>query len=207
MIDLRILNYKMIFKIFSRLIFFSIISIILYYFGLSFSFQFQIGIVIILLWFGYNYLSVKTAQDNAIKGEYDAIVLTNKRLDDKRAIYLSGVGLLIRYLKKKNKPFKIMKSFDDKQFRELIYDTNCRGLYIMGHGTRHYLRIDKKIIEYKEFRDAPKKEFVVQLHCNHDGGESLADLIALNKDKSYVSNGTRDIFDNLYFFLNSYLNN
>jgi len=95
-----------------------------------------------------------------------------------------------------------MKRFDFNKFKEYIYDPNCYGLYILGHGVRHGLKIGKsRILQYSEFKDAPKKEFVVQLHCNGYGGESLVDIIATNKDKSFLNDGFRSVYDNLIYFI------
>lgn len=141
-----------------------------------------------------NYAYIKKVEEKGKKkGEkYVAVVLTNKILEDKLFIYPSGIKLLLMCIKKNKIPYILMKKFDIKKFRELIYDEKCYRLYIIGHGCRHGLKVDKnEMLYYCSFKDAPKKEFVAQLHCNHNGGESLADIIALNKDKSYVTDKKR----------------
>lgn len=149
-------------------------------------YEFTLGLI------NYSYIK-KVEEEGKKKGEkYVAVVLTNKSFKDKLFIYPSGIKLLLMYIKKNKIPYILMKKFDIKKFRELIYDEKCYGLYIIGHGCRHGLKIDKnEMLYYCSFKDAPKKEFVVQLHCNHGGGESLADAIALNKNKSHVMDKKR----------------
>ncbi|MCK4475162.1 MAG: hypothetical protein KAU16_00355 [Methanophagales archaeon] len=140
-------------------------------------------------------------EDVRKREKYVAVVLTNKSFHDKCFIYLSGIRLLRKYFFKNGISYVLMKKFNIKKFEEFIYDENCYGLYIIGHGCRHGLKIDKnEMLYYCSFKDAPKKDFVVQLHCNHGGGESLADIIALNKDKSYVSDNYRYPWSNWIYF-------
>ncbi len=161
-------------------------------------------LLLLLLFLMANYLYIKETVDSTGGEKYVAVVLTNKSFND-LLIYLSGIMFLTMYLKKNKIPYKLMKEFDIKKFQEFIYDTNCYGLYVLGHGVRHGLKIsNNEILYYCNFKDAPKKEFVVQLHCNEYGGESLADIIALNKDKSYVPDGFRSCYANLVYFINLY---
>ncbi len=159
-----------------------------------------------LLWYAINWIFIKKVKDENYGEKYVGVVLTNNSPSDKYAVYGSGILLLIKYLKKKHYSFKIIKKFDRQKFNEFIYDANCYGFYIIGHGTRHSLKVGKgtkeeEVFEYSKFKDAPKKEFVVQLHCNTDGGESLSDIIATNKDKSYVPPGKQLIYYNNIYFL------
>ncbi len=156
-----------------------------------------------------NYIYINKAKDEYNEERYEAVVLTNKSWQDKYPIYSSGVMFLLMHLKKNKKSYKLMKKFDRQKFNEFIYDANCYGLYIIGHGTRHSLKVGKgtkeeEVLEYSKFKDAPKKEFVVQLHCNRDGGESLADILASNKHLSFVPNGYRYVGENLLYFIRKY---
>ncbi len=161
------------------------------------------AILVGLFWLINGYY-VNKAKDESDGEKYEAVVLTNKYFKDKYFIYLSGIMFLIMYLKKNKIPYKLMKKFDKKKFQEFIYDNSCHGLYIIGHGIRHGLNIDKnEILYYCSFKGAPPKKFVKQLHCNNFGGESLADIIAPNKD-SFVSDGYRRAYENLYYFIRLY---
>lgn len=147
---------------------------------------------------------IRKAEDDFTHGRYVAVVLTNKSWIDKIFINLSGIMFLIMYLKKKDISYKILKKFDDIIFDEFIRDSNCYGLYIIGHGSRHSLKIGDKnqVLEYTQFKGAQKnKNFVVQLHCNNDEGDSLADIITSNNSLSYVSDGYRYPLDNLLYFI------
>ncbi|MCZ7393521.1 MAG: hypothetical protein ABOK23_02880 [Candidatus Methanoperedens sp.] len=152
-----------------------------------------------------NYLYTKKIDDEINGEEYVAVVLTNKSFNDKIFIYFCGVMFLLMYLKKNKISYKVMKEFDIEKFKGFIYDPNCYGLYIIGHGIRHGLRIsNNEILYYCSFKDAPKKEFVQQLHCNQYGGESLADIIASNKEKSFAPDGFRSVYANLSYFIHLY---
>lgn len=156
-----------------------------------------------LLWYTINWLFIKKVKDLINDEKYVGVVLTNNTLSDKFAVYGSGVMILIKYLQKNQISHKIIKKSNLEIFKEFIYDKNCYGLYIIGHGSRQSLKISKnETCEYSNFKDAPKKEFIVQLHCNHKEGESLADIIALNKEKSYVPSGKQYIYFNILYFVN-----
>jgi len=165
-------------------------------------------IIILVIWFWKNSDYLRKAEDKYQGGKYVAVVLTNKSLDDEYAIYSSGIMFLIKHLEKSKQPYKLMKKFDFDKFKKFVYDTNCCGLYIIGHGTRHSLKIGKgkkeeEVLEYSLFKgfNGHPKDFVVQLHCNHGGGESLADIIAPNTPRSFVSDSYRNAIDNLFYFI------
>lgn len=148
---------------------------------------------------------IQRTKDKSINGKYTAVVLTNKSRKDENFIYFSGIMFLIKYFEKNKIPFKLMKKFDKEKFKEFVYDPNCDGLYIIGHGVRHGLVIDKnEILYYCSFRNAPKNKFVVQLHCNKFGGESLADIIGPDIPQSFVTDGSRYSNENLAYFLDRY---
>jgi len=132
-----------------------------------------------------------------VKKEYiGMIVTTNKlRLDRYLFIYFSDIMMLIECLKRKNQPFKLLTKFDKKRFRNMIYDKNCKGLYILGHGRRHGILISEdEMLYYCEYKDAPKKDFVVQLHCNHMKGKSLGDYLCAKE--SFPTNKMRMVHEN-----------
>jgi len=123
-------------------------------------------------------------------------------------IHANGLFFLVEHLQKQNLAYKIYDRADRQTLEDLVYNPNCYGLYILGHGTRYSLKTSKKdICNYQNFADAPKKEFVIQLHCNNGGGKSLVDYIATDKNKSYAGISTRNIFDNLFYFYVLYTDN
>lgn len=142
-----------------------------------------------------------------VKKEYIGIVVTtNKlRLNGYLFIYFSDIMLLIELLKRKNQPFKLLTKFDKKRFDDMIYDKNCKGLYILGHGSRHGLLISAdEMLYYCEYKDAPKKDFVVQLHCNHGKGESLADYLCAKEE--FPTDKKRAIHENREYIHNKLKN-
>jgi len=144
----------------------------------------------IYIWFLFNSFYLRKMPNNKrYKKDYIAIILTNRNINDKFVICVSGISLLLKYIKKQNKPYILMKKFDEKKFRKIVYDKNCKELYLVGHGCRHGLKIDDKCFYYCELKDAPKKDFIAQLHCNHLGGKSLADYLAKNVKNSFVPEG------------------
>ncbi len=165
--------------------------------------------IILSIWYIINYFYINKTRDEFTGNIYEAIVLTNKSLDDNIVIYLAGIMFLVMYLKKNKKSYKLMKKFDRPKFNEFIYDQNCYGLYILGHGNRDRIGIGKgtkeeKEVMYSEFKNAPKKEFVVQLHCNNGGGESLAEILASNKPPSFVSDSYRNPGENSLYLIRKY---
>jgi len=155
------------------------------------------------LWLFINYRYLKIAPEEfRIKDNYVGVVITstNLELHQYRFIYGSGILLLIEYLKRKNQPFKLLKNFDKAKFKEMIDDKKCNGMYILGHGLRHGLRISKdEVCFYCEFKDAPKKDFIIQLHCNHLKGKSLADFLHAKED--FPTDKKRYDIENRKYFL------
>jgi energy-coupling factor transporter transmembrane protein EcfT len=164
----------------------------------------EVAMLAVPFWFFANYLCLKIAPQEFGRGEkYVGVVVTTTNLPLFKYvfIYASGTFLIIEYLKRKNQPFKLMTNFDRDRFREMVYDANCIGLYIIGHGTRHGLRISKEeMLYYCEFPDAPAKEFVVQLHCNHLRGKSLVEY--LNAHADFPMENVRSVNDNQAYYLN-----
>lgn len=155
-------------------------------------------------WFFVNYFYLKIAPEEfKTKDKYVGVVVTSTNLPVYKYIfiYASGIFLLIEYLKRKNQPFKLLKKFDKKKFSDMIYDVNCTGLYILGHGSRHGLRVSEdEMIYYCEFANAPKKEFVIQLHCNHLRGKSLVEYLDAHSD--FSMDATRTVNDNQNYLFN-----
>ena len=153
-------------------------------------------------WLFVNYFYLKIVPEEfRITERYVGVVITTTNLTVYRYIfvYASGIFLLIEYLKRKNQPFKLLRKFDKKKFSDMIYDKNCKGLYILGHGTRHGLRVSKdEMVYYCEFANAPKKEFIIQLHCNHLRGKSLVEYLDAQSDFSMET--TRTVNDNQNYF-------
>jgi hypothetical protein len=89
--------------------------------------------------------------------------------------YLSGEDVLIEKfqnsLKKYN--YKIYEVYTKDQIIPIILDVNTTHLWIFGHGQSNKLRLMNGNLCYFEVRNAPKKVFVGQYHCNSILGKSL----------------------------------
>jgi len=165
-----------------------------------------LAMLMIPFWFFINYLYLQIAPEEfKIKDKYVGVVVTTTNLARYKYLFIygSGIFLLIEYLKRKNQPFKLLKKFDKKKFDDMIYDENCRGLYILGHGSRHGLSISKdEMLYYCEYANAPKKAkkvFIIQLHCNHLKGKPLAEYLDACTDFSMET--IRTIEDNKNYFI------
>lgn len=161
-----------------------------------------VAMLAVPFWFLVNYFYLKIVpEEYKINEKYVGVVVTTTNLPIIKYIFIyeSGVFLLIEYLKRKNQPFKLLKKFDKKKFSDMIYDRNCTGLYIIGHGSRHGLRISKEeMIYYCEYATAPTKDFVIQLHCNHLRGKSLAEYLDAYSD--FPLETVRKVIDNQIYF-------
>lgn len=126
---------------------------------------------------------------NYREGEkYIAVLIGYPKRFDKILTLFFGISSLIEHMENQGCNHKILNDAKEKELRNVIDDQNCFGIYLIGHGCRHGWRVSKeKIAYYCEFKDAPKKEFVVQLHCNDGGGESLVQILVENEDtRSYA---------------------
>jgi hypothetical protein len=173
-------------------------------------------VIPLLFWSFFNslYIEKNSISKNFDKNKkYIAVVITTSYISKYNffkliPIHANGLFFLIKHMEKKKVAYKIFNRADIATFKDIIYDNNCYGMYILGHGMRYGLIISKnEIINYQNFANAPKKEFIVQLHCNHGYGKSLVDYLATDKKKSYAGNTTRNTFDDLFYFFVLYLEN
>lgn len=144
-----------------------------------------------LLWLisNWHYLR-KNPEFNANK-KHIAIVLANSYGWGKFLIYILDIPELIEYFKKKKWAYKIYFEINKQKLYEIINNPKTTIVYLIGHGERHGIKINpEENVHYCEFANSPKKKFVAQLHCNNRGGRSLAEYIAINPAKSFVTDKT-----------------
>jgi hypothetical protein len=67
--------------------------------------------IILVAFYVINHNYIEKTEDKLSGDKYVAVVLTNKSPSDKIMVYLSGVMFLVMYLKKNEKPYKLMKKF------------------------------------------------------------------------------------------------
>lgn len=145
------------------------------------------------------------------KKKYTGIVIVHKNYSDKKSLvtYLSSPMLLIEYLKYKKESYKLIIDPARKDFEKIVEDPNCNKLYIMGHGRLYRFIIGpnkEDTIWYKDFIGYPKKDKVVQLHCNHRDcffkNRELKNLTEiLNADSDFNKKGMITNLNILDYFL------
>jgi hypothetical protein len=161
-------------------------------------------IVIILFAVYFNYYrkysnAIKTKKYGNVSKDHTAIIIIEYpgHPFKKLFIYASGVDRLVKGLRELEESYVIYPCRSREEFLDVINKSETKKIWILGHGVRHGIRIGKEVIYYCECQNAPKKDCIVQLHCNHQGGKSLADYLCENKDNSYVSNDYRRVYDNV----------
>ena len=187
----------------------------------------MIAILILYILVTYSYLcgywyrinkvytkNLKSEYNYTEGGTYTGVVIANKgfRFYKYSAIYNGAILLLIESLRNENKPLKIVKEANREDVTRLILDDKCKELFIIGHGSRDFLRLSRKEkLYYNEFKDRGiTKDRVEQLHCNHsyvfpyslfhkDIKPSLAEI--LNAEEKYKSYKKRDCEELIGYFL------
>jgi hypothetical protein len=82
-------------------------------------------------------------------------------------------------------PYKIYPIKKKKDFLKVYYNNDVRYLWILGHGDRGGFCYDKCKDQYVKYSDRlpqKAKKFIAQLHCNHDKGQTLAELNGIEVD-------------------------
>ena len=98
--------------------------------------------------------------------------------------YSLEILTIIDYLKLKGNEFSVNIIKEKEDLDKIMFDKNVKEIYLLGHGRRHSFKLkDGEVIDYCRYKDCTK-DFVFQLHCNHDGGESLAEYVVPEKNKS-----------------------
>jgi len=126
-----------------------------------------------------------------------AIIAIKKRLwrreDD--SVYAEGIDLLKNYFKNKlHRPIFFYVCRTPDEAKEIIYNEKVEKIWIFGHGTMYGLYFGKNdFLNYKDLKDAPKKDFIGQFHCcsHPECGFSLDQLILKPNGKKYVKIGYR----------------
>ena len=117
-----------------------------------------------------------------INSDHDAIIVVDYINQLKFPIYGGGIDILINEFTDKY-PFKVYQISNPEDFKKIVLNPHAKNLWIFGHGARDRLSFGAGIeLKYNKLKDAPRKHFIAQLHCNNcidtDCTSSLADLIA-----------------------------
>lgn len=106
-----------------------------------------------------------------------AIVLANNYFPENISSFgLDSVIRLVKYLKKKDKTYKIYNKINSNKLKKVINNKNVTSLFLFGHGVRHGIKVGRnEVVYYCEFPNHPKKDLIAQFHCNHFGGKTLSE--------------------------------
>jgi hypothetical protein len=86
-------------------------------------------------------------------------------------------------------PYKIYHCSKKDEIIKVIDNPNILRIWVFGHGVKHGIKANDGMLYYCELSEAPKKEFIAQLHCNPLGGKSLIDFLLLkSKTRNYIIN-------------------
>jgi len=109
-------------------------------------------------------------------------------------VFSCGIDLLKDYHRKViHRPFYAYICTNRDQVQAVICNKKVDRVWIFGHGTYYGLNVGNDFIKYIEFKNAPKKDFIGQFHCNShaDCGVSLAELILKSNGRKFVKEGYR----------------
>ena len=206
-------DFSIIFQILNLLIFLVIVLVLL---GLIIVLAFFLILEGLILPFGYYYHIGKSAiyaeipYDESIDHTAIIVIVYSRRYFYKRFfVYLSGVELLTKGLKKLDEPYVLYRCPTPQRFIEIINKETAKRIWIIGHGVKHGVSFGKEILYYCEVGEAYKKtknapkEYVKQLHCNEYGGKSLIDYICDNKEKSFVTDNARSWHENRKYIIDT----
>jgi len=143
------------------------------------------------------YYSKKYPSHSSDKNHH-AIIMAHKSgifsiIDD--TIYADGIDLLIKFFLKNNKYYKVYRCNNSSDFKKVLKNKKAIKLWIFGHGTRHSIKFSKDdILHYCDVQKYPRKNYIAQFHCNHNGGKSLADY--LSPTNNFVDDAKRYLVQN-----------
>ncbi|MGB7532349.1 MAG: hypothetical protein WA977_05135 [Halobacteriota archaeon] len=125
--------------------------------------------------------------------EYDAIIIVHEKIAEKY-MYGCGIDLLIDFFREKEIPYKLYHCYDLNTFEEIVRNQKAVNLWLFGHGSRGSISCGNQFIKYEKLKDAPRKGYVYQFHCNHGNDTSLAEY--LSNGRGYVNNRTSNMIQN-----------
>jgi hypothetical protein len=110
------------------------------------------------------------------------------------------IALLIENFQKYQISYKVYHCYNRNDFENHYIEITVTKLWIIGHGEKKGIRINKDILEYSLLPLVHPKECIAQLHCNPGDGPSLIDI---NRPRtSFVTNFNRMTFQNRTLILN-----
>ena len=134
------------------------------------------------------------------KGRHAAGLIAIKKPNffskDDVSVFADGIDLLLNFFQERTTeiPFHVYVCYFPDDAKRIIENPNIESIWIFGHG--HFFGIDfgkRGFLKYCLLKDAGKKKFIAQLHCNDSSssGCSLADFILTENGQKYVKEGFR----------------
>lgn len=124
---------------------------------------------------------IKKFPENGSDKPHHAIIIAHKEKPKNGEFdpidYSSGEDFLISEFQSslKHVNYKVYEVNTREQVIPIILNEHVTHLWLFGHGQRNKLRFNSGNLCYFEVKNAPKKVFIGQYHCNSVFGKSLAD--------------------------------
>ncbi len=110
------------------------------------------------------------------------------------SIYCEGFELLKQYFEENNILFNFYVCRTPEDAKTVIENDKVEKIWIFGHGYIGGLDFGENgVLKYGDLKNAPKKDFIGQFHCNTEAKicNSLADFILKPNGKKFVHEGFR----------------
>lgn len=125
---------------------------------------------------------IKEAPEYHSEDPHHAIIIAHKNPPEKDGTYsildyMDGIDILIKKFRDSNNPvnYKVYEVSSKNELIPVINNPKITHLWIFGHGMSNRLALHENGLCYYDVRNAPKKVFIGQFHCNSWYGKSLAD--------------------------------
>lgn len=128
-------------------------------------------------------IMVNNTEKSLLYGHQNSIVLA------------SGPDLLIHYFVSSSTKFKLYNCHSRECFIDALRTSPAQHVWIFGHGTRHSVSFGNGcVVTFCELKDAPKRDFIAQLHCCHGTGMTLWEY--LSKKPGIFTEGWHHYYQN-----------
>lgn len=162
--------------------------------------------------------SKTTTRKNNTKDTFVAVLISNSQSRElgsnpmKRMLKncvtnmnMCSVYILSKYFRERKCNYVLLEKVTEQDLDNIIEDRDCEEIYLIGHGSRGSFVTSNKIVEYSKYINCGgSKRIVSQLHCNHyrcEGNNlSLTEILALEKDNSYLTSGYSIFLEHLWYY-------
>jgi hypothetical protein len=185
-----------IWNFFQTIVIMLIIGIIVGATGFHFIRKYRLYEMIFFLFPSAIYCWIKEKNQNSQFHEnsaHHAVIVNATRPWTKFAIYAVGAYILLLNFEKNHNPipYRLYVCSTPEQLKDVINSEDTTFLWIFGHGEKHAVDFGKRTLFYCDVRNAPRKGFIGQYHCNHGDGVSLVEYNSPNHFD--LTNDTRNL--------------